>query len=176
MSLATVHYLSMNARNGKITVPDTITSGVDNTYTITSTSPNTAYYINWGDSTVSSVGPFTVTNKVKTTTVATLIVPNHTFIVGQPVTVSGVDATFNGTYFITAIGGSGATTTISYALSGAAVSTTAVSPAGSVVRPSSDADGTLTSKHIYATTGSKVIQVVDNVTSQIEAQITVTVV
>lgn len=176
MSLATVHYLSMNVRNGKITVPATITAGVDNTYTVTSTTPNTAYYINWGDGSVGTVGPFTITNKAKTSTVATLTSPNHTFIVGQPVTISGVDSTFNGTYFITAVAGSGSSKTFSYALSGTAVTSTAVSPAGSAVRPNSDADGTLTSKHTYATTGAKTIQVVDNVTGQIEAQITVTVV
>jgi len=44
----------------------------------------------------------TVTNKVLTGNVATLTVSSaHTFVVGETITVSGVDATFNGSYEVT---------------------------------------------------------------------------
>ncbi len=45
----------------------------------------------------------TVTNKQITSNVATLTVSSaHTFVVGETITVSGVDATFNGSYEVTA--------------------------------------------------------------------------
>ena len=45
----------------------------------------------------------TVTNKQLTSSVATLTVSSaHTFVVGETITVSGVDATFNGSYEVTA--------------------------------------------------------------------------
>jgi len=45
----------------------------------------------------------TVTNKQLTSNVATLTVSSaHTFVVGETITVSGVDATFNGSYEVTA--------------------------------------------------------------------------
>ncbi len=45
----------------------------------------------------------TVTNKSLTSNVATLTVSSaHTFVVGETITVSGVDATFNGSYEVTA--------------------------------------------------------------------------
>ena len=44
----------------------------------------------------------TVTNKALTSNVATLTVSSpHTFVVGETITVSGVDATFNGSYEVT---------------------------------------------------------------------------
>lgn len=52
----------------------------------------------------------TVTNKVLTSNVATLDVGAHSVVAGQIVVVSGVDATFNGTVYVTAV----AATTISY--------------------------------------------------------------
>lgn len=52
-----------------------------------------------------------ITNKVLTTNVATLTSANHAFIVGDIVVVAGVDATFDGTYTITAV----TTNTFSYA-------------------------------------------------------------
>jgi hypothetical protein len=63
----------------------------------------------------------TVTNKVLTNNVATLTVGSHEFRVGMPVVVSGVDATFNGTYTITAV----AATTFSYAKTNANVTSAA---------------------------------------------------
>lgn len=45
----------------------------------------------------------TISNKVLTANVATLTSNGHGFLVGQTVVVAGVDATFNGTYVITAV-------------------------------------------------------------------------
>jgi len=65
----------------------------------------------------------TVTNKALTSNVATLTVGANNFRVGMPVVVSGVDATFNGTYTITAVTG----TTFSYAKTASNVTSTAAS-------------------------------------------------
>lgn len=53
----------------------------------------------------------TATNKQLTSNVATLTFASHSFLVSETVVISGVDATFNGTYTITAV----TSTTISYA-------------------------------------------------------------
>jgi hypothetical protein len=51
----------------------------------------------------SAAATATVTNKALTSNVATLTVSSaHTFVVGETITVSGVDATFNGSYEVTA--------------------------------------------------------------------------
>lgn len=68
-----------------------------------------------------------VTNKALTSNVATLTVGAHDYIVGDEVVVSGVDATFNGTFTLTAV----AATTISYAKTASDVAST--SATGSVV-------------------------------------------
>jgi hypothetical protein len=62
-----------------------------------------------------------ITNKALTSNVATLTSANHGLAVGFQVTVSGVDATFNGTYTITAV----ATNTFSYAKTATNVPSTA---------------------------------------------------
>jgi cytoskeletal protein CcmA (bactofilin family) len=78
-------------------------------------------------STVSAITN-TVTNKALASNVATLTTGTaHTYRVGDWVTITGVDATFNGTYQITTVPTS---TTFTYADTGANVSSTAVSPAG----------------------------------------------
>jgi hypothetical protein len=69
----------------------------------------------------------TVTNKALTNNIATLTVGSHEFRVGMPVVVSGVDATFNGTYTITAI----TATTFSYAKTASNVSS--ISASGTAV-------------------------------------------
>lgn len=85
---------------------------------------------------VPSIAPtFTVTNKALTSNVATLTLGSNPtvgpqLIVGSSVTVSGVDATFNGTYTLTAV----TSTTISYAKTATDVPSTAVSPVGTVVK------------------------------------------
>jgi hypothetical protein len=74
----------------------------------------------------------TVSNKALTSNIATLTTgAAHGFEVGQSVTVSGVDSTFNGTYTITAVP---TTTTFRYALTASDVASAAVSPVGSVLR------------------------------------------
>lgn len=68
-----------------------------------------------------------VTNKALTSNVATLTTSAaHGFEVGEKVTVAGVDATFNGTYTITAK----TDTTFSFAKTASNVTSAAVSPAG----------------------------------------------
>jgi hypothetical protein len=71
----------------------------------------------------------TVTNKALASNVATLTTSDaHTYLVGDVVVVTDVDATFNGTFNITEVGGGG--TTFSYAKVAGNVSSTAVSPTG----------------------------------------------
>jgi hypothetical protein len=67
-----------------------------------------------------------VTNKALTSNVATLTANAHGFAVGMTVEVSGVDATFNGSYTITAV----TANTFSYAKTAADVASAQVSPAG----------------------------------------------
>jgi len=64
-----------------------------------------------------------VTNKSLTNNIATLTVGSNQFRVGMPVVVSGVDATFNGTYEITAV----TATTFSYAKTNANIASSASS-------------------------------------------------
>ena len=65
----------------------------------------------------------TVTNKELTSNVATLTTADpHGMAVGMEIEVTGVDATFNGTYEITVVG---STTTLSYAKTAADVTSTA---------------------------------------------------
>ena len=67
---------------------------------------------------------YTVTNKaLNSSNVATLTIGTHTLQVGQTVSVTGVDTTFNGTFVVTAI----TSTTFSYTLVAGAVSSTASS-------------------------------------------------
>lgn len=84
------------------------------------------FYRWFGDSTKA------ISNKALTSNIATLTTSTaHGFEVGQSVTVSTVDSTFNGTYTITAVP---TTTTFRYAKTATDVASTAVSPAGSVIR------------------------------------------
>lgn len=67
----------------------------------------------------------TITNKLLTSNVATLTTSTtHGYAVGKKVLVTGVDATFNGTYVITAVP---TTTTFSYAKTATAVASAAAS-------------------------------------------------
>jgi hypothetical protein len=69
----------------------------------------------------------TVNNKSLTDNVATLTTAAaHNFLVGDRITVAGVDATFNGTYALTAV----TSTTFSYAKTASNVTSAAVSPTG----------------------------------------------
>ncbi len=72
-----------------------------------------------------------ITNKALTSNVATLTSSAaHGFAVGMEITVSGVDATFNGEYTITTVP---TATTFTYAKTAADVASAAVSPAGTGV-------------------------------------------
>jgi len=71
-----------------------------------------------------------VTNKALTSNVATLTTSAaHGLAVGMEIAVTGVDATFNGTYTIASVP---TTTTFTYAKTAANVTSTPVSPAGTV--------------------------------------------
>jgi hypothetical protein len=76
-----------------------------------------------------------VTNKALTTNVATLTIGAHPYLVGDVVTVAGVDSTFNGTVTLTAVA---AGSTISYAVVAANVTSTAAT--GTVAGPAHTAD------------------------------------
>jgi len=75
-----------------------------------------------------TISTATVNNKALTSNVATLTTAAaHNCLVGDRITVAGVDATFNGTYAITAVPSS---TTFSYAKTASNVTSAAVSPTG----------------------------------------------
>jgi hypothetical protein len=69
-----------------------------------------------------------ITNKALTSNVATLTATAHGYSIGDIAVVTDVDATFNGTHVITAV----TTDTFSYAKTATNVTSSAVSPAGSV--------------------------------------------
>jgi hypothetical protein len=72
-----------------------------------------------------------ITNKALTSNVATLTTSApHGLSTGMEITITGVDATFNGTYTLT---GAPTTTTFTYAKTASNVTSTAVSPAGTGV-------------------------------------------
>ena len=71
---------------------------------------------------------FSITNKALTSNVATLTTSTtHSYVIGTQVVVSGVDATFNGEYSITAVTG----TTFSYARTATNVASTAATGSAS---------------------------------------------
>ena len=72
-----------------------------------------------------------ISNKALTSNVATLTTPTaHGLTVGMDITITGVDATFNGTYRITTVP---TATTFTYAKTASNVTSTAVSPVGTGV-------------------------------------------
>jgi hypothetical protein len=76
-----------------------------------------------------------VSNKALTDNVATLTTTTaHGLVVGDRVTITGVNSTFNGTYTVTAIP---TTTTFRYAKTATNVASSAVSPVGTAVRDDS---------------------------------------
>jgi hypothetical protein len=84
-------------------------------------------FYKWFDESTKSVN-----NKARTSGVVTLTTGTaHGYEVGQSVVVSGVDAALNGTYTITAVP---TPTTFRYSKTGDDIASTAVTPAGSVVR------------------------------------------
>ncbi len=84
-------------------------------------------FYTWFDNSSKVVNNKSLTSEVATLTTST----NHGFLQGQSVVVTGVDATFNGTYTITSV----TSNTFTYAKPGAAnVTSAAVSPTGTAVR------------------------------------------
>jgi hypothetical protein len=82
---------------------------------------------------------YSVSKKALTSNVATLTTSlPHDFNVGNSITVTDVDATFNGAYVVTAK----TSTTVSYAKTASNVTLTDVSPYGSVVETSSNSEAT----------------------------------
>jgi len=85
----------------------------------------------WDEYDVDKVFPTitaSINNKALTSNVATLTTPSaHGLSTGMEVTITGVDATFNGTYTITGVP---TTTTFTYAKTASNVTSTAVSPVG----------------------------------------------
>jgi hypothetical protein len=97
---------------------------------------------------------YSVSNKALTSNVATLTTSlAHDFNVGNTITVSGVDATFNGTYTVASVPTS---TTFTYAKTATNVTSVAVSPYGSVVETSSNSEAT----EVYQI-GSRIVMVVE---------------
>ena len=93
---------------------------------------------------------YTISNKALTSNVATLTTNvAHDFNVDNTVTVSGVDATFNGTYVVTAV----TSTTFSYAKT--ATNVTSVASGGSVSETASDSEAT----EVYSVNGRLVMVV-----------------
>lgn len=80
----------------------------------------------FGRTAFQTVNTISVTNKALTSNVATLTVPGHSFTTSSTIGVAGVDATFNGTYRVTAT----TSTTVSYAKTAADV--TSVASTGTV--------------------------------------------
>jgi hypothetical protein len=77
-----------------------------------------------------AISTYTINNKVLTSYVATLTTSAaHTFNPGDTIIVDGVDTTFNGTWVVTAV----TSTTVSYRIVTANVSTVAVTPTGTSV-------------------------------------------
>ncbi|MCX6516519.1 MAG: S8 family serine peptidase, partial [Actinobacteria bacterium] len=79
-----------------------------------------------------SGNPIAISSKAMTTTVATLTTStDHGLVAGQEVAVTGVDETFNGIFVVASVP---TTKTFTYAVSGAPVSSTPVTPTGLVQR------------------------------------------
>jgi hypothetical protein len=106
--------LGLRVATKSIPVAPTITSPTGTLATSTAT-------VSWTHVDTSTA---TVTTKALTSNVATITTSAaHGFLVGNDVTVAGVDSTFNGTWKITAV----TSTTFSYAVTAANVSSTAAS-------------------------------------------------
>lgn len=97
---------------------------------------------------------YSVSNKALTSNVATLTTSlAHDFNVGNTVTVTGVDATFNGSFVVASVPTS---TTFTYAKTASNVTSVAVSPYGSVAEASSSSEAT----EVYQV-GGRIVMVVE---------------
>lgn len=134
LTTATAHGFSIGDQV-VVALPDSRTAsgsfvadGVSNLVTVTTTA---AHGFSVGDkidiSHIVMDATRTVTNRSATTTVVTLTVGANSFVVGERITVAGVGARFDGSFYITAR----TSTTVSYAFAGEAVASVASS--GTVV-------------------------------------------
>jgi len=130
--------LTTRAAHNYLVGDSVVVSGVDatfnGTYTITSIPTSTTFTYAKTNANVASarIGDqtFTINNKALVSDVATLTTSaTHPYLVGESVTVTSVDSTFNGTYTITAV----TATTFSYAKVASNVTSAAVSPTGTSV-------------------------------------------
>lgn len=178
MGIATVHYLSMNVLDGKVSGTSPGTQGIQYTYNLTNLQPSTAYTIVWGDSTSNTsvttnssgagsathtyvdAGSYTVTVKLGTRNVAkTEIVVGYDdgTIAADGTVTEGVEETF---------------TLASLAPSyGYTINWGDGEPTSSVTTNSS---GAATATHTFAEAGSYTVQVL--VGSHVSASVSVTVV
>jgi len=140
----TIYDLEVRSTGGTTNVPFSVVDA-DNIFE----SNDWTYYVvisNWDDSKSATlaatpdVSDFeslvkSVSNKALTDNVATLTTTTaHGLEIGDRVTITGVDSTFNGTYTITA---TPTTTTFRYAKTATNVTSAAVSPVGTAVRDDS---------------------------------------
>jgi len=130
--------LTTRAAHNYLVGDSVVVAGVDatfnGTYTITTIPTSTTFTYAKTNANVASarIGDqtFTINNKALVSDVATLTTSTtHPYLVGESVTVTGVDSTFNGTYTITAV----TSTTFSYAKVASNVTSAAVSPTGTSV-------------------------------------------
>jgi hypothetical protein len=130
--------LTTRAAHNYLVGDSVVVSGVDatfnGTYTIASIPTSTTFTYAKTNANVASarIGDqtFTINNKALVSNVATLTTSaTHPYLVGESVTVTSVDSTFNGTYAITAV----TSTTFSYAKVASNVTSAAVSPTGTSV-------------------------------------------
>lgn len=130
--------LTTRAAHGLLVGDSVVVAGIDatfnGTYTISTIPTSTTFTYAKTNANVASarIGDqtFSINNKALVSNVATLTTTaTHPYLVGESVTVTGVDSTFNGTYTITAV----TSTTFSYAKTESNVTSTAVSPVGTAV-------------------------------------------
>ena len=139
----------------------TVTGTTNEVFNLTGLNPSTLYSIIWGDSGAQgAVTTASVNNKARTGTYVTLTTAAaHNFIVGQTITIAGVDAALNGT-FVLASGTTGSTIRYNTVASGT-IASAAVSPVGTASTPLTDSTGAVTATHTYTAAGTYTLQVVD---------------
>lgn len=167
MTIATVHYLSMNVYNAQMAAVSPV-NRVASDFTWTSLEAETDYRVDWG------LGTLTVTNKALTSNVAILTTSTpHGIRVDDVVTVTGVDATFNGTYTVTDV----TYNMLSYAKTAGDVSSTASAGSITAYTPvTTDTDGALEDIGMsYPVAGTYSVKLRHDTTGQIVSSKTVTV-
>jgi hypothetical protein len=130
--------LTTRAAHNYLVGDSVVVAGIDatfnGTYTVASIPTSTTFTYAKTNANVASARlgdqTFSINNKALVSNVATLTTTaTHPYLVGESVTVTNVDSTFNGTYTITAV----TSTTFSYEKTEANVTSTAVSPTGTAL-------------------------------------------